>query len=168
VQTCKVKKCDREAFATGYCGKHYSRFYRHGRTDYVAAHSRKGASAETNVMQIFRSAGHEVEKLKQADGDFRAGDMVIEVKCAERRFDGGVPCWKFNIHRHGALNEHCDYYVLQFDKVPYHRNSIHAAFKAPLGKLTLDFSLRKMISELAPAVQLFRDLVEKRVDRQTE
>ena len=161
---CKVPDCGMpdKYGRLGFCGRHYSRNRVFGYPDApINHHAEKSFCAENKLASIFAAHGHQVQRIKRRqDGDLLVdGKFKIEVKCAEAQHGKDEVVWKFNIHRHGILNEVSDYYVFQFLGVPGSKSALYAAFKAPLGVLTLQFSLRKMIRELAPAVKLYEELI---------
>jgi len=72
------------------------------------------------------------------------GEKRVEVKVCFRRDDGN---WKFNIHRHGILDEsNVDVYVLRLEGVPDFKAALHLIIPAPLGSMTIAISLRSLIT----------------------
>lgn len=145
----------------GLCIRHYERKVRLGDPlAPISKHAEKANNAERQLETIFRAHGHITQRRhRMGDGDLLIDNRIlIEVKSAEMQDNDGMPKWSFNIHRHGKLNEVSHYYIFQFLGVPGQKGALYAAFKAPLGVLTMHFSLRKMIRELAPAVKLYEEL----------
>ena len=127
----------------------------------------KGYYAENEVGQLLRSYGLSVKRMFGAGGDLLVGyKLKIEVKTASPQVRNGNFKWAFNIHRHGKLNEQCDYYLFRFESVPGCEKPLHALYKAPLGVLTVAFQMRKMLYSLAPALQLFEDLREGKLTQE--
>lgn len=63
----------------------------------------------------------------------------LEIKISQLRNSRQGWHWKFNIHRHGKLDEsEVDAYILRLEKVPFaKRRAIHLLLQAPLNKLTI-------------------------------
>lgn len=68
----------------------------------------------------------------------------IEIKCGKIQSYG---IWKFNIHRHGKLDESSvDFYVIRLEDVPFVRhNWIHMVIPAPIGVSTLAIGMADLI-----------------------
>lgn len=72
------------------------------------------------------------------------GKIRIEVKSASMNRHGE---WKFNIHRHGVLDEsEVDFYVFRLDGIPHHPNGAHLMAKAPLGTKVFRVSIRSLLT----------------------
>lgn len=76
-----------------------------------------------------------------------------EVKVSQ---PNGTLEWKFNIHRHGQLNEDAvDLYIFRFEGVPTSKKAIHLLLPSPIGITTLAFTLRSLIETAAPRIADF-------------
>jgi len=146
----------------GLCKWHASRKNQYGDPEAIPENmdQAKGHDAENEVGMLLRSGGKRfVKRLHGPQGDLLIDDRLkIEVKTAAPRIADGKFSWQFNIHRHGILNEQADYYLFRFEHVPGCEKPIYAVYKGPLGVMTVNFSMRKMLYTLGPALQLFEDL----------
>jgi len=108
-----------------------------------------GSIAEYKVGSLLSSYGRKVERQTWASPfDLLVDGYRVEVKCAKPqvRRGSGIPQWQFNIHRHGILSEHADFYILRLEKVPFTKAAIHMLLRAPLGRLTVIISFRSLLN----------------------
>src|SRR5262249_50773732 len=81
----------------------------------------------------------------------------VEVKCGLPSAIDGLPTWRFNIHRHGVLNEETDFYILRLERVPYSKRPVHLLFQAPLRVKVVTVSLRSLLMFHSQGVADFYD-----------
>lgn len=81
--------------------------------------------------------------------DLMVDGLRVEVKCAAPQKDRADALkWKFNIHRHGVLDEkQTDLYILRIEGLPYSKAAIHMALKAPIGQFTLEVPIRGLFNQ---------------------
>jgi hypothetical protein len=129
----------------------------------------EAADAENELGRVLKSGGRSVKKITGPKGDLLIdGSYFLEVKTAKPQHPNDEDIkWAFNIHRHGKLEELCDYYLFRFEDVPGCKKPLYAAFRSPLNCLTIQFSLRKMLYTLGPAMALFEDLRDGRIMERT-
>ncbi len=85
----------------------------------------------------------------------RKTGMRVEVKSA--KLSHGF--WKFNIHRHGKLNEsQVDAYILRLNGIPFSKNAIHLILPSPLRRYTINISLRSLLTIYAKYFNEFKYL----------
>lgn len=96
-----------------------------------------GDKGMRNVASVLRAHGHEVlfAGYYSPFDLMLNGHMRAEIKTASLN---GLGKWKFNIHRHGKLNEDTDIYILRLEKVPFSKKATHLLFWAPIGVSTLE------------------------------
>lgn len=112
-----------------------------------------GRTAETAIAQNLRDYGRVVQVRKhKSPYDLLVDGMRIEIKCSDVRVIRDVPTWWFNIHRHGVLNEQCDFYIFRLENVPFSKYAIHLLYKAPLSTPVASVSFRSLLSRDAIAV----------------
>jgi len=162
LRPCVIPDCCGESKRKdGLCGLHaHRKNYFGDALDTPDTKQSKGFDVENLVGRILRQAGHSIKRITGNRGDLLMdGKLFLEIKVAGvQTEDDGQLRWGFNIHRHGILNEKADYYIFRFEGVPGAKKPFHAAFKGPLGVLTVSFSMVKMLYTLGPALQLFEDL----------
>lgn len=84
--------------------------------------------------------------------------LRIEVKTSQMQIVKGVPGWRFNIHRHGSVNEtKVDKYILRLEGVPYTKAAIHLLVDAPIVTPTIKISLRSLLDRYSPLVTAFNE-----------
>lgn len=113
-----------------------------------------GKTAEWHVAQILRFYGRAVSlKTYNHPYDLLVDEQFrIEVKCADMQMQDDAPLWKFNIHRHGVVNERADFYVFRLEHVPFTKYAVHLLFKAPLETSVAQVSFRSLLNKDAIAV----------------
>jgi hypothetical protein len=117
-----------------------------------------------NIQSALCAYGHKVMVMPFTWPQFDLlmdGKVRLEVKTSRpRKENKNGLAWKFSIHRHNKLNESgVDFYILRFEGVPGSSKAIHALLRAPLRKLTVEYSQRQMLEgAIANAVQAFRRL----------
>lgn len=100
---------------------------------------------ERAVLQWLRNYLPTAKPAKFHDSfDIFYGDRRIEVKASE--FNG--ECWRFNIHRHGVINETGIYaYIFRLDNVPgFIPCAIHLVIPAPIRRSTIAISMRSLLT----------------------
>jgi hypothetical protein len=108
--------------------------------------------AEDKVYDLLRSNGIKVIRSNyKSPYDYLYEGKRIELKHSKgtMRLDGHT-IWKFNIHRHGVLDEsQVDFYIFRLENVPEFSYAIHLVIPAPLGSATLEITLRSLITQYA-------------------
>lgn len=110
-----------------------------------------GLRAEERVAHLLRS-NYKRNVIRCAYGshyDLIVDGLRVEIKCAAPHKNGPHALeWKFNIHRHGLLNEQeTDLYILRLEDLPFSRHAIHMLFKAPLGQYTIEVPIRGLFNQ---------------------
>ena len=117
---------------------------------------------ERQVASLLQAFGHKIHHMPyQSPFDLLMdGKLRIEIKTAPPITKLGRPCWNFNIHRHNIVEEsQIDYYILRFENVPWCKYAIHALFKAPIEKPTLQFGFRQLLEgAISEQVKAFNGL----------
>ena len=121
-----------------------------------------GLSAEYYIRCLLVAHGRKV-KLQRRREPFDMlvdGRWRVEVKAAQsqRQGTGGhQPVWKFNIHRHGKVEEtDTDLYILRLENVPFCRYAVYLLFKAPVKAPTITISFRSLLNGRGQHAQAFR------------
>jgi hypothetical protein len=102
---CSVSGCKRRYRAEGFCSMHWRRAHRPWQGKAPVPRVQLGRAALKYVTGILIKQGHRVEA---APGDPRGTTVVVDgrsrmrvMACQARGPEG----WRFNIHRHGKLDE---------------------------------------------------------------
>lgn len=150
---CAVVNCALPAHVRGFCRAHYQRILKWGHTKPDLPINRRmmiGRRAESLIAShLAGSWGRTVERQDYyAPFDLLIdGTHRVELKTAQPSMHRGKPHWRFNIHRHGKLVENCDFYLFRLEKVPFSKAAIHLVVPAPIGKKTIIFSFRSLLSD---------------------
>lgn len=107
----------------------------------------KGREAVYAVAAWLGAHGYPVSIQKEHTSpfDLLCAGKRIEVKVSPRRPSDNI--WFFNIHRHGIMSEGAvDVYILRLENVPDFKYAIHLIIPAPIGKATVQISLRSLIT----------------------
>lgn len=127
-----------------------------------------GGLGELRVQTRLLQQGRKV-KLMPYESAFDLlvdGRIRIEVKTAQAQVTRKALFWKFNLHRHGALSEQCDFYVLRLEAVPYtNKAAIHLLLPAPQKKKTIFVSFRSLLNGVAQQALDFQDFVHGKNSR---
>jgi len=138
--TCSLSNCSLDHYANGLCRNHYARElrYRHGG---LSAKFRLqggfGGTAEDLVSKLLIAKGATVKRMPyNAPFDILVnGTIRVEVKAGIKR---SSETWAFNIHRHGTIDERCDWYVC----VLMDLNALWVV-RAPVNKYQLECGIKK-------------------------
>lgn len=108
----------------------------------------KGQKSEAKVAAWLKRFGYAVSQTPYGcPFDLLVNGWQCEVKHATPSEEGK---WKFNIHRHGELNESfVDFYIFSLDGVPFSKQSVYVLKKAPMGVKTIEMSFRTLMMEHA-------------------
>jgi len=109
-----------------------------------------GLRTQKNLATHFRLRGRQVRHSPyNCPYDLLLdGSLRIEIKAANKQRKRGkkAPVWHFNIHRHGRLQENTtDWYVLCLNEIPFHVRTLYLAFRSPIQKTSLHFSLLSLM-----------------------
>lgn len=126
----------------------------------------RGFHGEYEIQRALKFKGVWVKKMHYAcDFDLLVDrGYKVEVKTAGMQMKcGGVPVWKFNIQRHGALREKCDFYIFRLEGVPFSKAAIHLLLSAPLGRKTVLISMRSLITKYSKYAVAYEEFVANAV-----
>lgn len=114
-----------------------------------AVHSHSLRSEEMVAFWL-RQYFPDVHQTAYADHfDVAVAGKCVEVKVGIPRFNNRsqLTCWRFNIHRRGRLSEvGVDAYVLRLESVPGFKAAVHLIVPAPIGRTTLQITLRSLLT----------------------
>ncbi len=121
----------------------------------------RGRLAEDQVRQILYAHGRTVKQCgyRESFDMLVDGRWRVEVKTAgpqPQPVGAHQPIWKFNIHRHGKVEEtHVDLYILRLE-VPFCRAAVYLLFRAPIKRPTITISFRSLLNGRGEHAQAFR------------
>lgn len=119
-----------------------------------------GRDAEYNVYALLLANKRSCEMQRHsAPFDLLVDGWAVEVKVAQFQLRKGKPTWQFNIHRHGRVQERCDFYILRLEGVPYSKAAVHLLLRAPLCRPTISVTFRSLISKYSVANVDFRSFL---------
>lgn len=100
--------------------------------------------------KLYSGPGFKVLSRSSLSHDMIANDARIEAKYTTLNREGE---WRFNIHRHGILDESgVDVYVFCLDGVPG-GNPLYLVLPAPIGSPTMVFSVHSLVKKYYPHVE---------------
>src|SRR5690349_2155050 len=119
--------------------------------------------AENAFASVCRGWGIEVQTrpYKSVYDFLLNGSVRVEFKSAFPQNKDSLPIWKFNLHRHGVLQEACDYYVLRLEDVPYSRQGIYLLMKSPVRRLVVTITVKSLLNGQAVLASDFRAFMKK-------
>jgi hypothetical protein len=123
-----------------------------------AERNEKGHKGEDAVADLLRWHGRKVEVMRPnhpfdllVDGKWK-----VEVKTASPGKRRKGLQWRFEIMRHGVLNEVADFYILRLDQVPYTARAVHCLVIAPVMKTQIAISFRGLLDGDGYMAQAFQ------------
>lgn len=126
-----------------------------------SASKSKWGKAETSFYMLVRQT-RKIHKMPYScTFDFLVDGWRVEFKHGEpqSRASKTTPQWKFNIHRHGKLNEQCDFYVLCLAGAPYSAKPIYLLYRAPVGTTTIRISMTTLMNGDSDHVKEFDEFL---------